>query len=112
MQSGARVATLKGDILHHTNPGGAVEHHRMIGERYAPLAARQMFEEGRRIGPARIATAGPAAFVRSFLLKGGFRDGLAGLAIATFAAHHAFLKNLLLWEMQKSSDKKTVMSDE
>jgi glycosyltransferase involved in cell wall biosynthesis len=99
--AGARVENLKGDILHYTNEGGAAEHHRMIGERYAPLAARQMFEEGRRTTPARIAAVGPAAFVRSFLLKGGFRDGLAGFSIAGFAAHHAFLKHLLLWEMQK-----------
>jgi glycosyltransferase involved in cell wall biosynthesis len=105
MSEGARAETLEGDILHYTNSGGAPEHHRMIGERYAPLAARQMFEEGRRTTPARIATAAPAAFVRAFILKGGFRDGLAGYTIASFAAHHAFLKHLLLWEMQRSSDK-------
>jgi len=61
-----------------------------------------MFESGRRTTPLRIALAGPSAFARSFILKGGFRDGLAGLAIARFAAHNAFLKNLLLWEMQKA----------
>ncbi|HEX8773755.1 MAG TPA: glycosyltransferase family 2 protein [Pyrinomonadaceae bacterium] len=105
MESGARVLTLKGDILHYTNRGGAAEHHRMIGERYAPLSARQMFEEGRRTTRARIITAGTAAFIRSFLLKGGFRDGLAGFSIARFAAHHAFLKHLLLWEMQKNNEK-------
>jgi glycosyltransferase involved in cell wall biosynthesis len=104
MLEGARVENLRGDLLHYTNDGGAARHHRMIGERYAPLAARQMFEEGRRTTRARIATAGPAAFIRSFLLKGGFRDGLAGFSIATFAAHHAFLKHLLLWEMQQDSD--------
>jgi glycosyltransferase involved in cell wall biosynthesis len=103
METEARVENLKGDILHYTNEGGAAEHHRMIGERYAPLAARQMFEEGRRTSATRIATAGPAAFVRSFLLKGGFRDGLAGFSIASFAAHHAFLKHLLLREMQKTA---------
>ena len=100
MDEGASIETLKGDLLHYTIREGAVEHHRMIGERYAPLAARQMFEEGRRSTPARVMTAGPAAFIRSFLLKGGFRDGLAGFSIASFAAHHAFLKHLLLWEMQ------------
>jgi glycosyltransferase involved in cell wall biosynthesis len=104
MLEGARVERLRGDILHYTNDGGAAKHHRMIGERYAPLAARQMFEEGRRTTLTRIATAGPAAFIRSFLLKGGFRDGLAGYSIASFAAHHAFLKNLLLWEMQQDSN--------
>jgi glycosyltransferase involved in cell wall biosynthesis len=103
MSGGARVETLRGDLLHYS-VRDAAHHHRMIGERYAPLAARQMFEAGRRTTPLRLALAAPSAFTRSFILKGGFRDGLAGLAIARFAAHHAFLKHLLLWEMQKGSD--------
>jgi hypothetical protein len=100
MDEGARIGLLGGDILHYSVKDSA-HHHRMIGERYAPLAAQQMFEEGRRTSSFRIATAGPAAFVRSFILKGGFRDGLAGLTIARFAAHHAFLKHVMLWEKQK-----------
>ncbi len=104
MDGGARVETLKGDILHYS-VRDAAHHHQMIGERYAPLAARQMFENGRRTSPLSIITAAPAAFIRSYLLKGGFRDGIAGYAIAKFAAHHAFLKHLMLWERQKESDK-------
>lgn len=99
MNPGARVEVLADDLLHYP-ARNATYHHRMIGERYAPLGARQMFEAGRRTSPFKIATAAPAAFLRSYLLKGGFRDGLAGLSIASFAAHHAFLKHLLLWEMQ------------
>jgi glycosyltransferase involved in cell wall biosynthesis len=100
MGEGARVEILRGDLLHYS-VRDASHHHRMIGERYAPLAARQMFEAGRRTSALRLASAAPSAFLRSYLLKGGFRDGVPGLAIASFAAHHAFLKNLLLWEMQK-----------
>lgn len=103
MEAGARVETLRGDLLHYS-VRDASHHHRMIGERYAPLAARQMFEAGRRTTPLRVAAAAPSAFIRSYLLKGGFRDGIPGLAIAAFAAHHAFLKNLLLWEMQNDGD--------
>lgn len=99
MNAGARVGTLNGDLLHYT-VSNAAEHHRMIGERYAPLAARKMFEAGRRTSPWQIATIGPATFIRNFILKGGFRDGLAGFSIASFAAHHAFLKYLQLWELQ------------
>jgi glycosyltransferase involved in cell wall biosynthesis len=101
MDSEARTEKLSGDILHYSVRDSA-HHHRMIGERYAPLAAQQMFEEGRRTSHLKIATAAPAAFLRSYLLKGGFRDGLAGISIASFAAHHAFLKNLMLWEKQKA----------
>lgn len=100
MDPDARVQLLPGDLLHYTVKDAA-EHQRMIGERYAPLGARKMFDQGRRASALQIATAGPAAFIRSFILKGGFRDGLAGFAIARFAAHHAFLKHLMLRELQQ-----------
>lgn len=100
MNSGTHVAVLNGDLLHYP-VRDAQHHHRMIGERYAPLAARQMFEAGKRTSRLKLAAAAPTTFLRSYVLKGGFRDGLAGLSIASFAAHHAFLKHLLLWEMQR-----------
>jgi glycosyltransferase involved in cell wall biosynthesis len=106
MDPGARIAELKGDLLHYTSPSAA-HHHRMIGERYAPLAAQQMFEEGRRTSVLGVTSAGPSAFIRSFVLKGGFRDGFAGFTIASFAAHHAFLKHLMLWEKSHTSDGST-----
>lgn len=99
MKPDTRTETLTGELLHFT-VSNAAEHHRMIGERYAPLGARKMFEQGRRTSPLKIATIGPATFVRNFIFKAGFRDGFAGLSIATFSAHHAFLKHLLLWELQ------------
>src|SRR5690242_10607436 len=102
MNPGARVGNLSGELQHYTSPSAA-HHHRMIGERYAPLAAQQMFEEGRRTSIAGVAAAGPSAFIRSFILKGGFRDGFAGFTIASFAAHHAFLKHLMLWEKQATN---------
>lgn len=101
MEPGARVGRLKNDILHFSVENAA-HHHRMIGERYAPLAAEQMFENGLRTNTLKIALAGPAAFFRTYILKAGFLDGLPGFCIAKFAAHHAFLKHLMLWEKQKN----------
>jgi glycosyltransferase involved in cell wall biosynthesis len=103
MNPGARVGKLAGDLLHYTSQNAA-HHHRMIGERYAPLAALQMFEDGRRTSVLGVASAGPAAFIRSLILKGGLRDGFAGFTIASFAAHHAFLKHLMLWEKQRNTE--------
>lgn len=100
MDPGSKVNQLSGDLLHYS-VRDAAHHHRMIGERYAPLAAQQMFDEGKRTSPVKIGLAAPSAFIRSLILKGGFRDGLAGWTIASFAAHHAFLKHVMLWEMQK-----------
>lgn len=96
-----RIEKLSGDILHYSVEDMS-HHHRMIGERYAPLAAEQMFARGRKTSPLKIATAGLTTFLQTYILKGGFLDGLAGFAIARFAAHHAFLKHLLLWEKQNN----------
>ena len=101
MNQGARVETLKGDLLHYSMSDPS-HHRRMIDERYAPLGAAQMHRDGKRTSPVKIAFAGPLAFVRSFVLKGGFRDGRAGYTIARLAAHHASLKHTLLYDLQRS----------
>lgn len=105
MQEGGRIGKLSGEILHYSIPDAAY-HNRMIANRYAPLAAEQMFARGRKTSPVKVFTAGLTAFLQTYFLKLGFLDGLAGFCIARFAAHHAFLKHILLWEMQKSSKSK------
>lgn len=102
MNPTSRIATLSGDLLHYT-VRDAAHHEQMIKERYAPLGAQQMLREGKRTSSLKSAIAGPSAFVRSYLLKGGFRDGSAGLTIAKFAASHAALKHRLLRELQDSN---------
>ena len=99
-----KVEKLTGDILHYSWEGAA-HHHRMIGERYAPLAARQDFERGKRTSRFKVAIAGPVAFIQTYILKAGFLDGFAGFSIARFAAHLAFLKQLHLYELQQSNEK-------
>jgi len=103
MKEGARVETLRGDLLHYSMSDPS-HHRRMIDERYAPLGAAQMHRDGKRTSPLQIAVAGPLAFLRSFVLKGGFRDGQAGYTIACLAAHHATLKHSLLNDLQNRNE--------
>lgn len=102
MTHDAKIEKLDGNIIHFTSDC-ALRHHEMIGKRYAPLAARQMFEDGKQTSPLRIATAGAIAFFSTYVLKMGFLDGLPGFCIARFAGQHAFLKHLCLWEIQNGS---------
>ena len=100
------IKKLSGDILHYSVENAAY-HHRLIGERYAPLASQQMYKDGRRTSKFKIATVGLTTFAKNYFLKLGFLDGLPGFCIARFGAHHSFLKHLLLWELQnrqKNSD--------
>lgn len=99
MNASTAVKILRADILHYSVESAA-HHHKMIGERYAPLAAKLMYDSGKTTSLLRIAAAGPSSFFRSYILKLGFLDGLPGFAIAKFAAHNSFLKHLLLWELQ------------
>lgn len=102
-QVNGKIDKLKGDLLHYSVENAA-HHHRMIGERYAPLAAEQMFARGKRTSPLKISTVGLTTFFQTYFLKLGFLDGLAGFSIARFAAHHAFLKHLMLWELQQKKN--------
>jgi glycosyltransferase involved in cell wall biosynthesis len=99
MDLNARVETLRGDLLHYSMRDPA-HHRQMIEQRYAPLGARQMLREGKRTSQLKMAAAGPLAFLRSYVLKAGWRDGAAGMTIARLAAHHASLKHSLLYELQ------------
>lgn len=92
------LGDLRGDILHYSVDDPS-HHHRMIGERYAPLAALMEYESGKRGSIAKVIISPISTFVRNFILKTGMLDGLPGFAICWFSAHHAFLKNLILWEL-------------
>jgi len=98
-----RVDRLKGNLLHYT-VHNASEHHLRI-DRYTTLAANEMYERGKRASIASIVFTPFMTFIRSYIVKLGFLDGLQGFAIARFAAHYAFLKNLKLWEKRDGKQK-------
>ncbi len=105
LNEGETSASLSSDLLHFTIE--SIEHHyQMIGERYAPLAAEKMNDEGKRTSKLQMLFSGIFAFLRAYILKAGFLDGFPGFCIAYFAAHHAFLKHSLLLEMQTDANKK------
>jgi glycosyltransferase involved in cell wall biosynthesis len=99
MPDDTNVRRLRSDILHHTVENAA-QHQQMIAERYAPLGAQKMLDEGRRTSPVKAVFSAWFTFVRSYFLKLGFLDGFAGFCIAYFAAHNTFSKHLLLRELQ------------
>ncbi|MCC7032475.1 MAG: glycosyltransferase family 2 protein [Acidobacteria bacterium] len=95
------VGRLSGEILHY--PYRDVSHHIQTMDRYTTLAARQMFEDGRRAGWWDLATHPPAAFLRNYLLRGGFRDGVPGLIVSAMNARYVGLKLAKLWELCSAS---------
>ena len=60
--------------------------------RYTTLAARQMHESGRRAGLLDLLLHPPAAFLRNYVLRRGFADGIAGLTLSLVNAYSVMLK--------------------
>lgn len=90
------VSVLPGELLHYTKRDLS-EHHR-VTESYATLAAEHYAKQGRKVGPFGIFINAVSAFVRTYILKQGFRDGARGLIIAGFTSYGVFLKYAKLWE--------------
>lgn len=103
MDDTARTERLRGEILHYSVENAA-HHQRMIAERYAPLGARKLYEEGRRSSPLTAIVSSWFAFLRGYFLKLGFLDGFPGFCIAYFAAQNTFLKHVILMEMRAEDD--------
>lgn len=93
------IGYLTSDLQHYAYRD--IAHHHQAMDRYTTLAARQMYEQGRRAGVADVVFHPPVAFVRNYLLKRGVIDGLPGFIISTMNAYYVFLKFAKLWELQK-----------
>lgn len=102
MDADAYIAEFRSDLLHFTCDDIA-EHAKMIQERYAPLSAQAMYDSGRKASMVKIATAPLFSFFRDYILRAGFLDGTQGLIIAGFGAYNVFLKNALLWQMNRAN---------
>ena len=103
MHADGAVAYLKHDLQHY--PYRDLSEHLIRMDRYTTLAARQMHEQGRRTSAVGMLAHAKLAFLRNYVLKGGFRDGTAGLIISVVNSYYVFLKLAKLWERQKGSDK-------
>ncbi|MGH9835258.1 MAG: glycosyltransferase family 2 protein [Blastocatellia bacterium] len=91
-----RVETLPGEFLHYTKRNLS-EHHRVLDE-YTTLAAEFHAKKNRRVRAIDLFVLPIAAFIRTYVFKQGFRDGVPGLIIAMFTAYSVFLKFAKVWE--------------
>jgi glycosyltransferase involved in cell wall biosynthesis len=85
-----RIGHLKSNILHFTC--SSLSEHLKTMDRYTTLAAEQLIGEKRKAGWPQLLLDPPWTFFQTYVLKGGFLDGLEGLAIAYMAALYNFLK--------------------
>ena len=94
------VGQLSHDLQHYAYRD--IGHHYETMQNYTRLAALQMFEEGRRANLLNLLFNPPAAFLRNYVLKAGFLDGIPGLIISAMNSYYVFLKFAKLWSLQSA----------
>jgi glycosyltransferase involved in cell wall biosynthesis len=100
VEADGRVGQLSHDLQHYAYRN--ITHHHQTMDRYTTLAAQQMYDDGRRAGWFDIALHPPAAFLRNYILRRGFTDGIPGLIISAMNSHYVFLKFAKLWALQNA----------
>jgi len=95
---------LKGDLLHYTVQTLA-EHEEKV-ERYATLAAQQLFLDGKRSWRPALWLAAPWSWFQNFFLRGGFLDGYRGARIAKMAARAVRIKYRKLGQLVAEAAKR------
>ncbi len=97
LDPGCRVERLRGALLHLTYRSVREYIDRM--NRYTDLAAATMAEEGRGFSVLDVLVRPPASFVKHYVMRRGFEDGMRGLVVSAGAAFYVFLKLAKRWEM-------------
>ena len=84
---------LRHELQHY--PYRDITHHVQTIDRYTTLAAEEWLAAGRRATALQAFLHTTFAFLRNYLLKGGFRDGSAGLIVSRPEfVYYVFLNSL------------------
>ena len=87
---GARIERLRGDLLHYTCH--TREQHLRTIEKFTTLSAELLAREGRRASAWKRLGSPAAHFLRAYVLKLGFLDGIQGFHACRLSAYATWLK--------------------
>ncbi len=96
------IGKLSAPILHYTDPN--LEHYLTKFNRYTTLAAKQMLAQGRKPTLFDLLLRPPATFIRMYVLKLGFLDGLEGFLLCALSAMYVLVKYSKAWFSLREAD--------
>jgi hypothetical protein len=95
------VSSLDGELLHYSYRDLADQIERI--QFFSDQAADALVREGTSFSVRKLVLRPPARFLRSYILRAGFRDGMPGFIIAVASAFYVFLKYAKHWERSRAS---------
>jgi glycosyltransferase involved in cell wall biosynthesis len=97
---GAPVGTLGGDLLHESAQD--LSSYLEKQNRYTTLAAQELHRRGHRASLADLAFSPLARFLKYYLLRLGFLDGMPGLVHISIGCMNSFMKYAKLVDLRKA----------
>ena len=91
--------TLEGDLLHESAED--LRDYLDKQNRYTTLAAQQLFERGKSASVLQLVASPLVRFVKLYVFRLGFLDGLPGLAHVSIGCMNSFMKYAKLAELQR-----------
>jgi glycosyltransferase involved in cell wall biosynthesis len=95
--------TLRGDLMHDSYDDLATYLERQ--NRYTTLAARQAFEQGRGAGVLHLLFSPVVRFIKFYVMRLGFLDGLPGLLHISIGCMNSYVKYAKLIELRRAESR-------
>lgn len=93
------IGHLKNDLNHYTDP--SIEHYFDKFNLYTSLAAEELYNREKRATLNDIILRPIFLFIKMYIFRLGFLDGINGLILAVFSAAYVFTKYSKLWELNR-----------
>ena len=94
---------LKNDLEHYTDPD--IEHYFKKFNSYTSLAAEELVRNRKRFKITDILLRPFFTFLKMYVLKLGFLDGIQGFILAVFSSAYVFTKYCKFWELKNKNRK-------
>jgi len=85
-----RIVDIEGDLLHYSF--NSISQHLQTIDNFTEIGAREIIAAGKRVSLLDPFSHGLWAFLRLYVFKRGFLDGLAGFIVSVLSFMHAFVK--------------------
>ncbi len=90
LAEGSQVGMLKGNLLHYSYY--SIDEHIGRSNRYSTLSAMELYHRGASFSLLKLLVKPCFRFLRDYIFRLGFLDGIAGFVIARITAHAVMLK--------------------
>lgn len=100
-----RIGTLRCELQHYAYRD--LSDHLATIDHYTKLAVKQMVAEHQQAGWLDLIGHPPLAFMRNYLLRLGFMDGVPGLIASLMNSYYVFLKYAKLWAHERSDTRQS-----